>query len=182
MSRKKKKPSYRKRTEESLAKQADRHVLYEKAVQCVEAEIDMVDQNFKTLRGRRAISLREDFCGTANTSCEWVRRRSTNFAVGIDIQNIAEFSKLIDGKDLKKSNFIKDYFTDKEIVYSESRPDAIETICGIYSAKESIRKAGNENDFKKIEITHANGRPVFKNYYISISHSAGLCVAVCIQT
>ena len=45
----------------------------------------MVDQNFKTLRGRQAISLREDFCGTANTSCEWVRRRSKNIAVAIDL-------------------------------------------------------------------------------------------------
>jgi hypothetical protein len=85
MNRKKKKPSYRRRTGESLARQADRHVLYEKAVQCVEAEIDMVDQNFKTLRGRLAISLREDFCGTANTSCEWVRRRPKNIAVAIDL-------------------------------------------------------------------------------------------------
>ena len=105
-----------------------------------------------------------------------------NFAVGIDIQNIEEFSKLIDEKDLRKSNFIKDYFTDKEIAYSVSRPNAMETICGIYSAKESIRKTGNKNDFKKIEITHVNGRPVFQNYHISISHSAGVCVAVCIQT
>ena len=103
-----------------------------------------------------------------------------NFAVGIDIQNIDEFIKLIEGKNLKKSDFIKDYFTDQEIAYSESRPDAMETICGIYSAKESIRKTGNKNDFKKIEIIHTNGRPTFKNYYISISHSAGVCVAVCI--
>ena len=43
-------------------------------------------------------------------------------------------------KDLKKSNFIKEYFTDKEIAYSESRSDAIETICGIYSAKESWQR------------------------------------------
>ena len=105
-----------------------------------------------------------------------------NFAVGIDIQNIGEFIKLIEGNNLKNSDFIKDYFTDKEIAYSESRPDMMETICGIYSAKESIRKTGNKNDFKKIEIIHINGRPTCKNYHISISHSAGVCVAVCIQT
>ena len=68
-----------------MAEQADRHILYQDSVQCVEAEIDMVDENFKRLRGREATSLREDFCGTANTSCEWVRRRSTNIAVGIDL-------------------------------------------------------------------------------------------------
>lgn len=68
-----------------LAAKADRHVLYQEAVQCVEAEIDFVDETFRTLSGRRAVRLREDFCGTANTSCEWVRRRRGNFAVGVDL-------------------------------------------------------------------------------------------------
>ena len=82
---------------------------------------------------------------------------------------------IITGVDFEKE------FTDSEIKYSESRPDPIETICGIYSVKESIRKTGNMNNFKKIEISHIDGRPIFKNYYISISHSAGICVSVCIQ-
>ena len=69
----------------TLASQADRYVLYEKAVQCVEAEIDMVDETFLSLRGRTAQILREDFCGTANTSCEWVRRRDTNQAYAVDL-------------------------------------------------------------------------------------------------
>ncbi len=67
------------------AANADRHVLYQLAVQNVEAEIDFVDDTFKQLRGRRATRLREDFCGTGNTSCEWVRRRAANIAVGLDI-------------------------------------------------------------------------------------------------
>lgn len=69
----------------TLAQKADRHALYEKAVQCVEAEIDMVDETFLELRGRRARTLREDFCGTAQTSCEWARRRKRNLAIGIDL-------------------------------------------------------------------------------------------------
>ena len=68
-----------------MAEKADKHILYEKAVQCVEAEIDFIDQTYLDLRGRRAISLREDFCGTANTSCEWIRRRKDNTACCIDI-------------------------------------------------------------------------------------------------
>jgi SAM-dependent methyltransferase len=67
------------------ADKADRHILYERAVQCVESEIDMVDETYETLRGRKAITLREDFCGTANTSCEWVRRRKDNQAWGVDL-------------------------------------------------------------------------------------------------
>lgn len=69
----------------TMAERADRHALYEAAVQCAEVEIDFVDETFKTLNGRRATSLREDFCGTANTSCEWVRRRKTNTAIGVDL-------------------------------------------------------------------------------------------------
>lgn len=68
-----------------LSAVADRHALYQHAVQAVDAEIDFVDDTFKSLRGRRATSLREDFCGTANTSCEWVRRRPGNTAVGVDL-------------------------------------------------------------------------------------------------
>lgn len=68
-----------------LATSADRHVLYEAAVQCVEAEIDFIDEEFTRLRRRRAQVLREDFCGTGNTSCEWLRRRRSNRAIGVDL-------------------------------------------------------------------------------------------------
>ncbi len=68
-----------------MAELADRHVLYQQSVQCVEAEIDFVDETFTELRGRNASSLREDFCGTANTSCEWLRRRKKNTAIGVDL-------------------------------------------------------------------------------------------------
>lgn len=69
----------------TIAQRADPHDLYQRAVQCVEAEIDFVDETFKSLRNRRPVRLREDFCGTANSCCEWVRRRPGNRAVGLDI-------------------------------------------------------------------------------------------------
>ncbi len=69
----------------SMAATRDRHILYQESVQCVEAEIDFVDETFEHLRGRHAVLLREDFCGTLNTSCEWVRRRDTNRAIGVDL-------------------------------------------------------------------------------------------------
>ena len=77
------KPAKRKTV--TSASTADRHALYEMAVQAVDAEIDMVDDTFTSIRGRKASLFREDFCGTANSSCEWVRRRPTNFAVGLDL-------------------------------------------------------------------------------------------------
>ncbi|MCU7933839.1 MAG: class I SAM-dependent methyltransferase [Candidatus Thiodiazotropha sp. (ex Dulcina madagascariensis)] len=75
----------KKRKSRTLAETADRHHLYELSVQCSEAEIDFVDDTFKKLRGRRARSLREDFCGTANVCCEWVRRHKANQATGVDL-------------------------------------------------------------------------------------------------
>lgn len=74
-----------KKRKTTLADLVDKHDLYQRAVQCVEAEIDFVDDMFTKIRGRTATRLREDFCGTGNTSCEWVRRRPTNVAVGIDL-------------------------------------------------------------------------------------------------
>lgn len=74
-----------KRRHPTQAESSDRHVLYESSVQSVEAEIDFIDTTFATLRARKAVLLREDFCGTANTSCEWVRRRGSNRAVAVDL-------------------------------------------------------------------------------------------------
>lgn len=81
----KKRPNKKTKAPRFTAATADRHELYQLAVQNVEAEIDFVDERFKIIRGRKARSLREDFCGTGNTSCEWVRRRPDNTAVGLDI-------------------------------------------------------------------------------------------------
>ncbi|KAA0216664.1 MAG: class I SAM-dependent methyltransferase [Leptolyngbya sp. PLA3] len=77
--------STRKRETSLTAATADKHDLYERAVQNVQAEIDFVDRTYKKRRGRAAVRLREDFCGTGNTSCEWVRRRADNVAFGLDI-------------------------------------------------------------------------------------------------
>jgi len=76
-----------KKKSDNMASKADRHVLYEDSVQCVESEIDFVDDTFKSLRNRKAQVLREDFGGTANTSCEWVRRRKRNRAIAVDLDS-----------------------------------------------------------------------------------------------
>ena len=69
----------------TLAERADRHRLYELSVQYAESEIEFVDDTYKSLRSRRARLLREDFCGTANVSCEWAQLRKSNRAIGVDI-------------------------------------------------------------------------------------------------
>lgn len=72
----------------SMARKADKYLLYEQAVQCPESEIDFVSSTFRRLRGRPARRLREDFCGTASVCCEWVRRHGDNTAVGVDLNPV----------------------------------------------------------------------------------------------
>ncbi len=69
----------------TLAEQADLHELYEEAVQSVENEVEFLQETFRELRGRDAVSFREDFCGTASASCEWVRTGAGRHAIGVDI-------------------------------------------------------------------------------------------------
>ena len=69
----------------SQAELVDRHLLYQHSVQDVESEIDFIEETWSELRRRPASILREDFCGTAYTSCEWVRRREDHQAVGVDL-------------------------------------------------------------------------------------------------
>ena len=69
----------------TMAERADRHELYEQAVQNVEHEAEFIQETFQSLRGREALSLREDFCGTASAACEWVRQGDGHNAIGVDI-------------------------------------------------------------------------------------------------
>ena len=70
---------------QTMAEKADIHELYELSVQNVENEIEFLQATFKSLTGRTGYLFREDFCGTANTSCEWVRRDIMHLALGIDV-------------------------------------------------------------------------------------------------
>ncbi len=69
----------------TMAEKADIHDLYEESVQNVEQETDFLLETFEKLRGRKPTSLREDFCGTANECCEWVKRDASRTAIGVDI-------------------------------------------------------------------------------------------------
>ena len=69
---------------DSMAGRADRYALYQESVQDVESEIDFVLATWSELRSRPAALLREDFCGAANTACEWVKRSHSHQAYGVD--------------------------------------------------------------------------------------------------
>jgi SAM-dependent methyltransferase len=74
-----------KRNQPTMAEKADIHELYELSVQNVENEIEFLQTTFKSLTGRTAYLFREDFCGTASASCQWVRQGAEFQAIGVDI-------------------------------------------------------------------------------------------------
>lgn len=69
----------------TMAERSDIHELYEASVQAVDVETEFLQQTFHALRGRNAVSFREDFCGTASAACEWVRTSPQRHAIGVDI-------------------------------------------------------------------------------------------------
>ncbi len=76
-----------KKKKKTLAEKADRHVLYQKSVQCPEAEVEFMEQTFQALRGRKALSLKEDFCGTAYLATEWCNSDPKRTAIGVDLDH-----------------------------------------------------------------------------------------------
>lgn len=85
MGDKKNRKKKRKRKNELTAATADRHILYEASVQCVEADIDFFLRIFRKTRSRPLRNLREDFCGTAALATDFIRRHKENRAVGVDL-------------------------------------------------------------------------------------------------
>lgn len=91
MSKKHKKKKKKKKKNRELAavgmraEEADKHFLYEEAVQCPEADCEFFEQIFNQAVGRRPALLREDFCGTAFLSATWVSRHPENRAIGVDL-------------------------------------------------------------------------------------------------
>ena len=75
----------KKRRSRRTAATSDKHELYELSVQGPEAEGDFIDKVWRQRRRRLARSIREDFCGTAIASAEWVKRRTDNTAIGVDL-------------------------------------------------------------------------------------------------
>ncbi len=117
----------RRKSKPSIADSADRHELYELSVQCAEAEIDFVDETFRRLRKRKAMLLREDFCGTANVCCEWVKRGYKRRAIGIDLDpEVLAWGREHRLAQLKKSQRARVSLMQKNVLDAKTeRPDII---------------------------------------------------------
>ena len=81
----KKSETSKKSKKRPLSEMADKNDLYERSVQCAESEIGFIDRHYEILRKRKAKKLREDFCGSALVSFEWVARRKDNESIAVDI-------------------------------------------------------------------------------------------------
>ncbi len=66
------------------AQNADLHWLYEKSVQNAEVEVEFINEVYEKTFGRKPVSLREDFCGTANLCAEWIKLDDFKTALGVD--------------------------------------------------------------------------------------------------
>src|SRR5262245_36815118 len=67
------------------AKTADKHVLYQLSVQAPDTEVDFLNSWFTKIAGKKPLSLREDFCGTAILCAAWVKSSKQRVATGVDI-------------------------------------------------------------------------------------------------
>ena len=67
------------------ARTADRHILYQKSVQSPKEDVRFFSRRHKLLTGKPLRRFREDFCGTAKLSCEFVKLHEDNTALGIDL-------------------------------------------------------------------------------------------------
>ena len=88
MSRKKLKKKrhniYRKVEPRYSAPTADRHDLYQQSVQDVEPTLELFERVWGSRNEGVPLRLREDFCGTAFMSANWVASREDRTAVGLD--------------------------------------------------------------------------------------------------
>jgi len=67
------------------AENADLHQLYQYSVQSPEEDIRFLRRVYTKVRGRRPRHFREDFCGTALNSAEWIQGGPDMTAEGFDI-------------------------------------------------------------------------------------------------
>jgi SAM-dependent methyltransferase len=84
--KKEKKRRKRREKERALtARTADRHDLYQRSVQDADVDVALLDRVFRKENGRRPLTLREDFCGTALIAATWVRSHRERTALGVDL-------------------------------------------------------------------------------------------------
>src|ERR1700761_8205061 len=101
--------------------------------------------------------------------------------VGVDIEAIDALPR---ARDFRTDPFYTMNFTAEETAYCILQPDPYASFAGLFAAKEALVKAAGQygkKNFNSIEISHnPEGKPLHPGFDLSISHSAGVAVAVAI--
>jgi len=104
--------------------------------------------------------------------------------LGIDMEDVGRF------KLPKTHAFVRKIFTEKEIIYAYSKKKSHVHLCGMFCAKEAIRKAGIGSSLlmREIEIDRDHkGKPFAKlagkksRFEISISHTNTHAIACALR-
>jgi len=80
-----KRKNKRKRRKKTLADTADPFLLYQLSVQRPEVDIEFFIERYVEAHGKKPMSLREDFCGTAYLATEWVKTHKKRTSIGVDL-------------------------------------------------------------------------------------------------
>jgi len=62
-----------------------KHILYEASVQDTEIDLELIDRMTRKSSGKKAKTLREDFCGTAILACAWAHSSDKRESWGVDL-------------------------------------------------------------------------------------------------
>jgi hypothetical protein len=62
----------------------DKYDFYRRAVQSPDTDVEFLRNTYRELKLHDPLTLREDFCGTFNICCEWVKLNNKHLAHGID--------------------------------------------------------------------------------------------------
>ena len=131
----------------------EKYYLYENSVQCHDADIDFINDQYQQIRGEKPHVLREDFGGTGLLACSWAQQSEGHEAYGIDLdpEPISfETLKIIADQrekgfllDIRAATLLEAELTDrlKEVereVQKTFRPKQIKTI--IVPISDSVKK------------------------------------------
>ena len=65
----------------------DKYDLYQRAVQSPKEDVLFALETYKDLKKKKPETLREDFCGTFQLCCEWVKLKKHHKAFGLDLDS-----------------------------------------------------------------------------------------------
>jgi phosphopantetheinyl transferase (holo-ACP synthase) len=105
-------------------------------------------------------------------------------SIGVDIQSVTELFPEGLPSDPKRDPELLAIYTLKELSYAQSKPDPVQTLTGLFAAKEAVLKCSQkEINFTNIEILpDTAGKPITDGFLVSISHSLDNAVAIAMPT